>query len=268
MAMSNVFGEAILDGETRSIRTIPIDVVDVSAQSGSVVGLGMMVGIVAKKGTGIVNRLRVLLEKGQGGAAEAKEILTKKIDRGLWTTSREYVDRLVNEPVYAEIRYAGESLHKGLFVPQGLDVVSTVFPYNGGRLAPEGFSLVERFRGGTTDELEALIVRSAPELTEAEKVALHNVPPDQLVNNVGPASWCDTTWWAAAGYAIAAGFAAAAVAVGTTLVLDGKRAPDWNDHLSDKEIEKLGPAASARSLLALRRKLIEKNISAITNEEK
>jgi hypothetical protein len=260
MAKTDVFRAAILDGESRSVKTTKIDVIDVPPYKGSSVGLGMMIAIIANKETKILTRLRSLLQGGEQGAKDANEILSKTTTKKAPATSQEYVEMLIRQPVYADIRYGGETLNKGLFLPPGVDVITSVFPYNGGRLAPEGFSLVERFRDESKAGLEALIMRSAPNLTESEKTALLSVPSDQLVNNVGVASWCDTTWWAAAVVALALAFPAATAAAATTLLMS-KGESAFNENLPDKEIQKLGPAASARSLLALRRKLIEQHVA-------
>jgi hypothetical protein len=50
---------------------------------------------------------------------------------------------VVDSPVFASIAYGGEALSKGIFLPDGVDLVAFAFPYNGGRLDSNGCTLVE-----------------------------------------------------------------------------------------------------------------------------
>ena len=108
---------------------------------------------------------------------------------------------------FASVVYGGREIAANLFLPKGVDLAAIVFPYAGGALASGGFTLREHVRDASKGAIEALIVRSDPRLTLAEKAALRAVPRDQLGLNVGVAMACETT-----GYAVAALLVAAAPA--------------------------------------------------------
>lgn len=265
MEKRDALREAMLENEARSVRTTKLDVIDLPPQNGSP-ALGMMIAIVAKKDTKVLSHLKTLLGKGAAGAEEAHKILSKKPIQPV-TNNQELVEMLIREPVYADIDYGGQALHKGLFVPSGMDAVSTVFPYNGGRLSSEGFTLVEHYRDDSKAGLEAFVLRSAPQLTPAERAALNDVPDDQLSHTIGMASWCETTWWVAATVALATAFPAATAVTATTLVISRNPVEaQWDEHLADDQVKRLGPAASARSLLAMRRNIIETNIPKLAKD--
>lgn len=119
--------EVMLENEARSVRKTKLDVIEIRSQIGSP-GLGMMIAIVAKKETRVLSHLQALFGEGPAGAEEARQILSKKPIRPI-TATRELVHMLVREPVYADVQYGGQALHKGIFVPPGMEAVSTIFPY-------------------------------------------------------------------------------------------------------------------------------------------
>jgi hypothetical protein len=173
---------------------------------------------------------------------------------------------MADEPVFADVYYGGAPLNRGLFLPKGVELAVTILPYNGGRLTSDGFSLVEFYKEGSNEGLEGLVVRSDPPLTAAERAALRQVPAGERGRNVGPAlPSCRTTWWAvgvvAATLATAAALQVAAAAgvtwTGAIAITGGMlRSGREPEHLDPQEIAQLGPAASARRLLALRRDAI------------
>jgi hypothetical protein len=167
---------------------------------------------------------------------------------------------MAQAPVLADVRYGGNTLNAGITVPQNIDCAVAIFPYNGGRLAEDGFELVEYPKAGTSDRLEAVVVEVSPGLSAAETAALQLVPGSQLGRNIGVSLDCCTTWWAVgfvtAGLAGAVALGAAGAA--TLIVVAGITAVQLGraTNLSDAEIKKLGPAASARELLQLRREAL------------
>jgi hypothetical protein len=121
---------------------------------------------------------RALLERVYGSVGKLKPETLPLAER---------VRILREQPVLAEIRYGGKTLASHLFTTGEDDLTIVVCPYNGGRLAKEGFTLVERAREESIPGLEALAVVRTPPLTRIEKAAARKVPADQRELNVGVA---------------------------------------------------------------------------------
>jgi hypothetical protein len=242
------FGAVILEAERRPVRRTSVEVIDNTPDSPmaepSIGAPGSVTLFVGQKNSGALDRLRSALATGRDARAQAEEGLrgiTGGVARG-----PDLARAMIEAPVFADLVYAGQILNRGIFVPEGSDLVMAVFPYNGGRLAGEGFSLVEYYQEGSDAALEALVVQVRPPLSAAEQAALEKVPRDQDARNVGPARWCDTTWWDLAYLAVSVTFAVLCVAP----------APATNERISEETLERLDPTASARELLAFRRSLL------------
>lgn len=165
----------------------------------------------------------------------------------------EAVRSLIAAPVFAELEYGGATIVNGLQIPAGMDCVILMLPYNGGKLADTGFVLAEHFQEGSDASLTGVIVQTAPTLTPAESDALSQVSADQLRLNVGMVLDCCTT-----------GAAVASVVADVVLLVIALLEPAYHGalalHVSDAEIERLGPNASARRLLQLRREFLSKQV--------
>ena len=149
------------------------------------------------------------------------------------------------QPVLASLHYGASTLAQHLFVPRDLDAVVLTLPYNGGSLLTKGFSLIQASAPKSKNRLDGIIVKHAPILSSAEKAALGQLPKDNAGFNVGQPLGC---------YALTAvGLVAAAIAAGSTLY-----APRVGDpHIDDAAIRNIGPEATARQLLNMRRKLLQ-----------
>ncbi|MFO0874088.1 MAG: hypothetical protein U0575_08975 [Phycisphaerales bacterium] len=201
---------------------------------------------IAKKGSGVLDQVREAATKGGAVADKFAAKLTSQLKKRKTMSVGDAVDLIAKQSVFADVRYGGATVCNGLFVPKGLDCAVVLLPYNGGRLLADGFQLAEYLQDGTKDGLEGIAVVSQPPLSAAEIAAHLAVPEDQIELNVGFASWCDTTAWAvAAVVAVAVLVVVALATAGCVAVVD--------KHLSEAQIKKLGPAASARKMLDLRR---------------
>ncbi len=215
--------------------------------------------VVARAGSGVLTEFRAAIKEGGVKLEKFRERLSKQY-RSARGSDDAIVKSMVNAPVLADVRYGGNTLNSGIFVPAKIDCAVAVFPYIGGRLSPQGFQLVEYPKDGSTERLEGVVVETSPELSAAELAALKLVPPAQLGRTIGTAISCRTTWWAVGlvgtGLATAAtvGALAAATVIGTAAVILFQMGKE--SHLSEAQIKKLGPAASARQLLALRREAL------------
>jgi len=258
------FRGVIEDAQNRAIRVSKIEVISNKAPGAKekpTFGLpGTMTVFVARKGSPALADLRQAIREGNEATSRMREKLINQYTR-IPKSAKGLPEQIMSAPVFADIRYGGMTVNSGVFVPKGVDMAVIILPYNGGRLASEGFTLVEHHKEGTEQQLEAVVMRADPELTDAERAALNMVPKEQLVRNVGVALRCDTTWWAvglvAAGLVTAAavGVAGTAGLIATIALTACLLARDV--HVSEAQIEKLGPAASARKFIQLRRDVLQ-----------
>jgi hypothetical protein len=156
----------------------------------------------------------------------------------------EAVAILIVQPVFASVRYGDRTMAQSLVAPEAGDVCVVPMAYNGGYLASDSFKLVEHFLPDSDAQLEAIVVRHAPSLSPAERAALQAVPADQREWSIAQPMAC---------YAITA-VTVTLVLAGATYACPGIAAPET---LPEEEIKRIGPAATARRLLAIRRRILE-----------
>ncbi|GAA3050545.1 hypothetical protein GCM10020000_34310 [Streptomyces olivoverticillatus] len=141
----------------------------------------------ARRGSPRLREIAESLVRRTGRDVEIAREIRESLELRPRLSVPEAVDRMLAEPVFAELRYGSKPVVNNLFVPEDTEVVSVVFPYNGGRLARDGFTLTEYVIDTCPTGLSGLLVRAAPPLTRAEAVALQLLPPSQLELNVGSA---------------------------------------------------------------------------------
>jgi hypothetical protein len=164
-------------------------------------------------------------------------------------TLEDGVEAVLSSAMYFDVLYGSKELAGKLTLPDGIEYGAIAFPYNGGVLEDKEFRLVQRHRDGETLEYRTLVVKVRPDLTEIEREALDAVPIDQSFINIGEASICP----------------AATVALVAIVVALVTQAGIWEEmrsrldevSLSASQIERLGPLASARELVAVRREIFE-----------
>lgn len=242
------------DQEKREARSAPVEIITLNDQKGTralAQGLPGTVHIVlARQNSGAIASLRESL----GDEAQFREAVEKMLApyrRKKALKSAALARLTIRQPVFAELRSAGERLHSGLFVPPGAQAIPLVFPYNGGPL-PESLELVEYVKQGENAGLEAIALKCDPELTAAEAAALKLAPKDQHGRNIGRSADCDTTWM------VVVAVAAAAVAIGTLTIATATAGCNVmkRHHHDDESMRRLPPGASARRLLETRRKAL------------
>ena len=204
-----------------------------------------MTVFIAAKGAPILERVR---EAAAGrGDAELAEALVKRFSgRSRQSYYRAY--RLLRKaPSFAELRYGGRTLGTHLFPPPDTGLLVLENPYNGGRLAPQELTLVEHLRDDVEGRLDAVALRRAPKLSALELTVLEQVPEDQLEMNLSMrANCCDSV----------TDFAQVVIAVTFAMLCMSADPVEEIDPLDEERIRKLGPAASARVLLEIRREAL------------
>src|SRR5208283_702966 len=174
---------------------------------GYVFGLpGSMTAVICRSGSGALREFQAALKEGGTKFGKLHDRIMEQYRGGRSVSDAKAAKAMVEAPVLADVRYGGSTLNSAIFLPPHIDYAVSVFPYNGGRLAPEGFQLVQYPKDGSSERLEGIIVAASPELTPAEAAALRLVPVSQMGSSVGTAADCETTYWAVG--AIGMGFAA------------------------------------------------------------
>lgn len=236
------------ESESRSTRITRLEVVP--NQLGTRYDLpGSMVVFVGRKDRPSLGVVRKAISGDAASFKKMGDLARSQYALGKVLKPDEMVAAAVSSGVFADIRYAGTTLNSGVFLPDGIDFVPVVLPYNGGVLAKEGFSLVEHVKDGSSEALDAFVVSTPPKLTAAEVAAVKKVEASQRGKNVGSAAWCETTAWAV----VSAVGDAVTLTLGLACLM-----PIPEGHLSDVELASLGPNASARKILQLRRDALVK----------
>ena len=235
----DVYRNVIVEVDRRSARSSSIQVIDVTPSPGErpLIGIAGFVSVfVGRKGTGAINELREVLtltDRAPGDVGRALEGLMAGFN-----AKAPPAQTIASQPIFANIVYNGEVLNRGIFVPESARLAFAVFPYNGGRISPEGFDLVEYPIEETDAELEALGVLSSPPMTPAETAALSKVSGQENTRSIGPPAWCDSTWWDVAAFVVSATYA-----MTCTIVL-ATREPR---RLSEEQLAELDPASSPKN---------------------
>jgi hypothetical protein len=214
---------------------------------------GTVVLFTAKKGSRLLRSLesayanRSISRLNQLGA-ELRAIVEKREVISV----REVVDKLIDAPVYFDIRYGSKTLAQNLGLVNDIEFGSVTFAYNGGQLRDEDFKVVEYYRPGAREELDHLVVKNPPRLTDLEREVLSAVPEDMSELNIAIASKCR-------------GWTVALVVVFVVLTAVGSACVAVRDRLaqlslSPEQLQRLGSLGSARELLNMRRRILEDGI--------
>lgn len=239
---------AAMEVEARPSRATPIEVLYYRPTHSDYPGLlakpGTVTLFVAKQGAAILPRVRRAVESGTDDDRVIAGQLTAQFRQRSMVSIEEAVATLLRQPVFATLRYGDRTLAQNLFAPDGLDACVVPMAYNGGYVDEHSFKLVEHFLPDSDERLEAVAVVHSPPLTPAERAALRAVPPDQREWSIGQPMAC---------YAITA-VTIVAVVIAATYACPGIVEPEA---MPEKEIKAIGPAATARKLLAIRRRVLE-----------
>lgn len=203
----------------------------------------------ARRGSEFLEQARSAFRAGKGKALQQlTEQVWKDLDARQPFTVEEAAEAVEASAVSAELRYGGKQLANGLVLPKGVEWGAVPLAYNGGELDHEAFRLVEHHRPHSDERLEAFVVVRPPELSELELRAVRSVPASMLEMNI-------TTM-------LSPGFCVALVLVITAITNMGKACGPGRKfpHLTDEQVRELGPEASARELLSLRREAFQTSV--------
>jgi hypothetical protein len=221
---------------------------------------GTLTAYVARKGSPILTEIREAVDGGEEKIAATLRRLHSLTGRRQAMDLSDAAHFVAKEPTIGEIRYGGRTMMMSLCLPDSVEVVVTAMPFNGGKIAADTLILAEYYKEDSPIRLEAIAVAHPPELTPAEKAALEQLPADEATHSIGPPTRC---------YALCAVAVAALVTVAATLCCS-KRATDASWEAAERSARAdsdqtmtLGPSATARRLLATRRRALRHQCSEI-----
>ena len=256
--MQNPINAIIDEQQKREVRSSAVPIVNLGSTRAGKAAAAALAGtahvVLARKNSGVIDRIRTALDSSEDRFRQAiTSINESQKVRSKPLSVDAFAKMTIKEPVFAELRCDGERMHSGLFVPGGAEAILLAYPYNGGPLPSRGLELVEYVTEEAGDQgFEAVALRCDPVLTKAEAAALKLLPRNECNRSIGTALRCETTYLWAIALLVALGTLGIALATGTCGVALTEK------HLSDETIREVGPRASARSLLEMRRKALEK----------
>lgn len=242
----------------RKVRSAPIEIINLNGAVTDpdllAVAAGSLNVLVARAGSGLVKKAKAAVAGGNDAFnAFLRPLVVQYTKKRSALTSDAMARAILRQKAFGEVRYGGERVASGVFVPAEFDALPITLPYNGGAVLTNGLELREYLDDDLDEGFEAVALKVDPVLSAAERAALKLVPKSQLGRNVGAMSDCETTWVAV--FVVAATLVAAftlgaagAATVTTTLAIKVKEV-----HLKDEVIKAAGPMASARMLVEKRR---------------
>ncbi|MFC7427063.1 hypothetical protein [Nocardia tengchongensis] len=238
---------------TRALRYREIEILDyIPSQPDRVLlcPAGSVRVFVTAEGDPLLRQVRDAAANSGGADIDLVENVIRPRFEGRTSLSPYQVWRLLQRsPIFASIRYGGRTLATNVFPPDDLGMVVLDNPYNGGQLNPATLTLVEHRRDDAEGGLEAVALKCAPPLTPAERAALAQVPEDQLEGNITVEARCAHNGT----FVVWAALAVTVAVICTAAVMADE---EQQQHLSDDQIQRLGPSATARELLDLRREAL------------
>jgi hypothetical protein len=245
-----------LEAASRPIRHRKLEVIDYQPSSDRpeehLALAGTITVLLAKPGSKLLMEIRSAVAACDNRDRKLAKRLYKQYANRYPSPLPEAVKVAQSQPVFADLRYGGATLAPYLFVPKDLDVAIVNLPYNGGRLARGGFSLAEHPRTEEDISLDVLVLRNTPPLSKAEVSALAKVPEAQRELNVGAGPGEVACSVVLLTLAVVAEVAVVAV----TFAITGKVDLEHMEHIEPDTILQIGPSATARMLVSMRRKVL------------
>jgi hypothetical protein len=234
------------EADSRDARISTVQFLNVQTPAGgkgNVTMPGTVTVFVGRRGTPALEDVR----RSAAGEQESSNRLTDRLRSQFSARKRvslqDAVKRVVAEPVFAELRLRNRTVARHLFAPDMETLCVATLPYTGGPIDPNEFELVEYLKSGTQDGLDAVILKHDPPLTAAEQAALSAVGRSSI--NAAVASPCDADL--------------VEVAVMVLLFAALLKPADFTqfEHISDARVRELGPQATVRELMQMRRQLLK-----------
>lgn len=233
--------------EMRPLRYSTVPFIDYTPSKQGPVALaptGSVMVYVGRKGSETLARIRQAAQARDGADVELAGELFKQYKSQPLLSPHEAVRLLQAQPVLASVRYGARTLATNVMLRPEFDTVFIASPYNGGQLRPDELSFVEHYKEGSNEALEAIALRRAPQLSPAEAAALKNVPIEQSELNLAPNGSCCDSITDVVQIVIAATFAMACDPIRRDF------------HISEAEIKRMSPTATAIQLMELRREAL------------
>jgi hypothetical protein len=186
---------------TRPVRPCRCVVVEIpetaEAEDFAAIAPGTVAAFVAREGEPL---LRTLARAVRAADSEAFDLATDQVKQMGAEVARRIAgagsyaeSQFQSFPSFAEISYASKTLVGHVHVDDVLRVHAHAFPYNGGYLNRNRFSMIEYYRADFSTPLTCVAVIRKPKLSEIEREALRLVPSGYSANNIAAAAVAPVT---------------------------------------------------------------------------
>ena len=180
---------------TRPVRPCSCVVVEIpeAAQANDFAHItpGTVVAFVAREGEPLLHNLMEAIaannSKGFTLATDQIKRMGAELSRKISAAGNYAESQPQQFPSFAEIAFANKTLTSQVYIDDLLRVHAHTFPYNGGHLDRDAFSMMEYYLAGSRTPLTCVLVIRRPKLGEIEREALRSVPSGSSANNIGPA---------------------------------------------------------------------------------
>lgn len=156
---------------------------------------GTVTAFIGRDGDPVLQGLAEALKDGNAHAVDARTDEVKQTEntfiRRISSQMIQPARRPAAIPSLGAISYLGKSLITHVPVNADMPINVQVFPYNGGALDKEGFTLLDYY-ADREPPLRCVAAIRAPVLSTIEKEALRLVPQERSINNIatGPVALC------------------------------------------------------------------------------
>ncbi len=169
---------------TRPVRTCRCVVVEISgkakANDFAHVTPGTVTAFVAQEGEPLLSKLIETIEANNSKEFNSANDQIQRMETELFSKRAASVISPESKrqaiPSFAEISYANKTLVSYIHVNEILRVNVHPFPYNGGNLDKNKFSMIEYYRADSDKPLTCVLVIRHPKLSKIEREALRLVP--------------------------------------------------------------------------------------------
>jgi hypothetical protein len=205
---------------------------------------GTLTLFLARRGSSLLDEVRGVARADRNSARRLSDRLRRQFAERKRVPLSEAVQQLVSQRVFAELRFGDRTVARNLFVPDDESVCVVTLPYTGAELVPDAFRLIEYSMSGADQSLDAVILKYDPPISAAERAALAAADPS--LPNGGPVSGpCDADLVEAV----------VMVLLYALLLKPGDFTAD--QHVAEERIREIGPNATARELMQIRREAIK-----------
>lgn len=179
--------------ESRLIRSVKPEVItfESSGEDNLAPLPGSVLMVAGRKGNAIFEDLRRAFRASDRTQLSSlgKQLITM-VQRRKVVSVAQAVRLIKNAPSLFDLRYRSTTLAPNISLVGGVEIGTISFPYNGGHLNDDEFSIVEYHQAETERDYDVFLVKRSPDLSELERSMLEQVAETSDMLNLGSAACC------------------------------------------------------------------------------